>query len=237
MRRPLVLALDAIVMTAPLLVVNQASADVPFAQRVSLVKDGPAFTFYVSKNTGFSGAAGRPTFAKSSHKIDLNVYRLEEREPNYDYYFVDTDSRLSKKSGSNAGSMKFTAWTDSATSSSSYTKSVSSKKSSCVTVSGGISGGMGPVGASATVSKDVLCGKAATGKLSTSSAGPIGAYSINAPALAKHIDFKKFVRVKPHKHPSFHVRVSGPCDYENSVHDLIRTTCTDSYTLGYAGRK
>lgn len=239
MRHRLVIAATctaALAVVAPFALAPSASADVPFAQQVSLVTDGPTTTFYVSKQTGYTGY-GKPTFARSSHRIDMNVYKLSEKVKGYNYYFVDVDTRLKSKSGSSAGSMTLTAWTAKTTTQMSYTKSVSASKSSCATLSVGISGAMGPIGAGATVSKPVLCGKSAKGRLSTSGGGRIGTYAITAPSLAKHGDFKKFIRVQAGKNPVLNVRISGPCDYENSVHDVIHTTCSDTYALHYKAYK
>jgi hypothetical protein len=212
-----------------------AHAKVPYAVQVSMIKDGRTQTLWSSKWTGYSGSHN--TFSRSTHSVDMNVYRVHEDIRRWQYYLLELGVKRLRGSGNGGAWKSFIAWTDRKVSETTYSEGILSHDAdtSCYDVSASLGAGIGPISGSVGISRGIFCGQAPRIKFeqTKSTRGRGGHWTAYSPGSVKAIDFYKVIRVKRGQLPPFHVRLGGPCDYETPTHDLIQDTCYEYYRLKY----
>jgi hypothetical protein len=174
--------------------------------------------------------------------VKLRTYKLKEGLRNYDYYLVDVEvANLDRYGASSNGWMKVHINKAGTTTIVDYsdTKSVSSTKDSCYSVTPSFGASIGPVGASFSLGSMTFCDDGASYPVDYRSGTRTVWMAYNLRKINSLVS-ERIVKVNQGAHPKFEVTIHVPTDVctdsrSGDCTDYTNATKLTTYTIGTSG--
>jgi hypothetical protein len=197
---------------APASLALAASDGVPISQQVSLVRDGMQGTIK------YRAYEADPYWRASKGRAyyDFDVYRLHEREPRWDYYFVNVVLRRKASSGWSYENLRVSLTTaygyGHRVNRTSYTPGRSTFKRECKNYPLSLGVGYGPVSAGTTVATLRSCNDAPSVSRYLNYDHRTGLFTISGMKDMPRVMAQKWIRVRQGRTPPFYVAISARRD-------------------------
>lgn len=230
----------ALALSAGLLGAAPSAHAVDYSQSVKLVREKQS-TFGSSTWVGSDGQGW--TFAKSSHNLEMRVFRVEEELPNFNIYIAEVTMGREYVTRPNTPyawkrvSIETPKKFDKRIKLTSYTQSLvasNSKDSSCYNASASLNAGVGPIGGSLSISKAVFCDKNDKTRIAARKVNFRKAqWKAVQSGAVKQAVFQKIIKIPANTQVPFVVRTKAPCHYSDQFGELQLKTCYATYKLKY----
>lgn len=189
------------------------SGGIPISQRVSLVRDG------MQGKISYRAMQADPYWRRSSGRAsyDFDVYRLHEREPRWDYYFVAVVVRAVHRGGGwNYDNLRVSLTTaygyGKRVNRTTFTKGRRTFDRDCKTYPLNLGVGYGPISAGTTVGTLRSCDDGPRVSRYLSHGKRTGLYTIAGMPNMRRVMAQKWIRVHQGRHPPFYVAISARRD-------------------------